>query len=164
MERASLRSYIFYMESFKILLLAVCAMHLVACEIQTGYVDVNRQLGGLELVNDHSNTLCYTHLFGRSFKTSPQIATSVVEFATDSESQFQLQIRIRKLELSPTEVKFMVFARKEISIWSNIVFAYMATDRDNIAAAVLTLGTISSLLRNLRFVRLWQHLIADIHN
>ena len=47
-------------------------------------------MGGLDVINDFSNALCYTHIFARAFDNQPKLATALTEFGTDSDNSFQL--------------------------------------------------------------------------
>ena len=103
------------MENPKVLILCAVLTVLVCSDVQTGklslycrLVDVNQQLGGLDSVNGEWNSLCYTEKFLREFQSVPAIATCLSEFDTNDQTNYHLEVRIRRGELSETGAKFMI--------------------------------------------------------
>lgn len=113
-----------------------------------GYVDVNQQLGGLDSVNGEWNSLCYTEKFLREFQSVPAIATCLSEFDTNDQTNYHLEVRIRRGELSETGAKFMIYARSDVSVWNRVVFTYLATDRSDVVASTTHLRILFIYFRN----------------
>lgn len=47
-----------------------------------------------------------------------------------------------------SQAKFMVFARKDVSVWNSVVFMYLASDREDLMGGITTLGKQLFYIRN----------------